>query len=368
MLRSLPRVLAWMGMVVFVAACSAPPAPQQVEVVRPVKTLLIGAGDAGVSRRFPARIDAGRKAELAFRVPGTIQDIAVKEGDPVEQGRLIASLDTSDYQLVVNERQTTHENARKNYERGRELIDKGAISRKDFDQLEADFRNSLTALEAARQDLSYTELKAPFNGVVARRHVQRFEEVQAKQVVVELQDLAEFEVKFDVPERLIRGLRAAGDGPRARDGVTVSFDDRPDHAYPLTFREAATRADPATQTFEVTFSMPRPEDHTILPGMTASVNLDLAGTTGAGGPVQVPSGAVTGDVTLQPQVWVVDAQTMTVKPRSVKVGAMSGASIDILEGLAGGDRVVIAGAPFLVEGMKVTLMPEVEQAEPRIGE
>jgi multidrug efflux pump subunit AcrA (membrane-fusion protein) len=61
-------------------------------------------------------------------------------------------------------------------------------------------------------------------------------------------------------------------------------------------------------------------------------------------------------------VWVIDPDSMTVTAREIEVGIMTGNSIQVLSGLNGGERVVTAGAPFLVEGMKVRLLPEAEQA------
>jgi RND family efflux transporter MFP subunit len=369
----LRHLLPVFGMLL-IAGCSEPPPEETSVVARPVKTQVIGDTEGGTVRRFPARIDAGQRAQLAFRVSGTLQELPVSEGDRVEADQVVARLDDADYQLVVNERTTTFENARRNYERGRELVGKGAISQMDFDRLEAEFKNTRTALEAARQDLSYTRLTAPFAGTVARRYVQNFEEVQAKQVVMDLQDTSRLEVKFDVPESLIRNLgqnSCRGGTARDRAVVTVAFDDRPDTGYPLTFREVATRANPSTQTFEVTYSMARDEAITILPGMTANVSVDLSACTetDADGPtLQVPLNALGGDADLRNRIWVVDESTMTVQVRQVETGALQGDRIEVLSGLRPGERIVTAGAAFLAEGMPVTLLPQTEQASPRPDE
>lgn len=355
-------------LLILLGACSEQPPEPRAPSARPVKTLEIGALGHGGPRYFPGRIDAGRKASLAFRVPGTVQELLIKEGDRVWKDQVVAKLDNKDYQLVVNDRQTTYQNARKNYQRGKELVGKGAISRRDFDQLEADFKNTRTALEAARQDLSYTELKAPFDGLVAKRHIDAFEEVQAKQEVLEIQDTSHLEVKFDVPERMVRNLRKLDEeGRRIRDRIPVSvtFEGQPDKSYTLSFKEVSTRADAQTQTFEVTYDMDKPSSLNVLPGMTATVAVDLSELLAKQQAIRVPVAAVVGDVKLAPQVWVVDTQKMSVQPRDVEVGAMQGGSIEIREGLAAGDRVVVAGAPFLTDGMPVTLMPDIEQAAPR---
>jgi RND family efflux transporter MFP subunit len=353
------------------AACGEAPPPEAVEVTRPVKTLVIEGPSATGVRRYPARIDAGSKAELAFRVPGKVQELAVKEGDRVEKGQVVASLDAKDYQIVVNDRQATYDNATKNFIRAQELIDKGHISKMDYDRLEAESKSARAALDAAKQDLSYTQLKAPFGGMVARRYIEQFEEVQAKQPVLDIQDVSQLEVKFDVPENQVRAIRREErDDEKLRNliRVSVAFDDLPDKEFPLKFREIATKADAQTQTFQVTYTMDRLENVRILPGMTANVTVDLSRVTKTDAVFAVPASAIVGDYALNPRAWVVDEATMTVQPRPVKVGRMSGSDIEVLEGLELGERIVVAGTPFLVDGMKVTLLPDLEQAEPRQGE
>ncbi len=355
------------------SACSEPPPPETAEVSRPVKTILIDGPVVSGVRRYPARIDAGSKAELAFRVPGKVQELLVKEGDQVTKGQVVARLDAKDFQIVVNDRQATFDNAKKNFNRAKELVDKGHISKMDYDRLEAEFKSARAALDAARQDMAYTRLKAPFAGMVAKRHIEQFEEVQAKQSVLDLQDVDQLEVKFDVPESHIRVLRRKeGDDQKLRNQIPVfvEFDNLPDRSFDLEFKEIATKADPQTQTFQITYTMARPEGLRILPGMTANVQADLSSVAKATSDeaFSVPVSAIVGDYKLDPRAWVVDEQSMTVQPRAVKVGALSGREIQVLDGLQPGERIVVAGTPFLAEGMKVTLLPNLEQAEPRAGE
>ena len=143
------------------------------------------------------------------------------------------------------------------------------------------------------------------------------------------------------------------------------FPQDPATSYPLSVKEVATRADPSTQTFEVTFTMPSPEKINVLPGMTVSVRAELRGLLDGDRTVLVPSGAIGASASLDPQVWVVDEDTMTVRPRPVTVGELEGNRIQVLEGLQGGERLVVAGIGALADGMKVTLMDTSEQAEPR---
>lgn len=351
--------------------CSKREEPTVAEGPRPVKTIVVAApkGAAGM-RQFPARIDAMHKAELAFRVPGTIKELPVKEGDRVESGQLLAALDPTDYEIAVKDAQASFDRASKDFHRAKELVGKGFISRTDFDTKEAEYKNAEAALHRAKQDLAYTRLTASFAGIIAKRYVQRFEEVQAKQPVLAMHDTSLLEVKVDLPESVILRIRPSGTR-RVHPGripVTAEFDSRPGRKFDLTLREISTRADPKTQTFEVTFTMPAPKDFQVLPGMTATVTADLRKVATSAPVIYLPATAVTADESLKPFVWVVDEQTMTVHRKPVKVGRLRGSSVEIKEGLEPGSRVVTAGVGQLAEGMKVRLLPQREEAEPRRDE
>ena len=362
-------VILFMILSIGLMACSEE-APPQEPVVKPVKTMVIENLSGTNFREFPGRVDANRKAELSFRVGGTVNAIYVKEGDLVEQGQLLAELEKTDYQIAVNNQRAQYENAEKNFSRAKELIKTDTISRMDFDRTEANFKTAQANLEAAEQNLAYTRMTAPFTGALAKRHVENFEQVSANQSIFTLQEVGTLEVKVDVPERLLRTLRPAGSEEerieeRSKIEVVAFFDKNPQTTYPLTLKEVSTRADPNTQTFEVTYTMPSPQDITVLPGMTVSVRANLSGLTEKQDVVWVPAAAIGGSDTLNPQVWLVDESNMTLLARKVRLGKIEGNQIEVLEGLNDGDRLVVAGVGALAEGMPVRLMKVAEQAQPR---
>ncbi|MEH6471884.1 MAG: efflux RND transporter periplasmic adaptor subunit [Halopseudomonas sp.] len=341
--------------------CSEQEAEVQVEIVQPVKTFVVGSSGSTSIRQFPGVIGANQKVDLAFRVSGKLKTLPAREGVFVEKGQVIGQLDPTDYKIVVSDRQASHQEAKANFERGAQLLPKGHISKKDYDGLDASFKSATAALTDARQQLAYTTLKAPFAGQVAKRMVENFEEVQAKQAVIELQDTSSLEVKIDLPEGVVKRIKIGGVKPT----IYALFSVAPDKQFPLTIKEFATVADPQTQTFRLTLGMDSPSSITVLPGMTTSVIIDETNVMlDSSTSFVIPLSAVAGDITLQPQVWVVDEASMTVLPRSVRVGALQGLSVEIKEGLQPGDRIVVAGVSFLSEGLKVLLAPDVEQAEP----
>lgn len=364
-LRAIPAVL-----LLSLFGCGAPPEEEAGPVARPVKSMVVESPAGSGVRNFPARIDSANKADLAFRVAGTVAQLSVSEGAAVSRGQVLARLDQTDLQITLRDRQATWDRASKDFERATELVEQGAISRRDYDLVEANFKTADAALAQAKQNIDYTSLRAPFDGTIANRHVQAFEEVRVGQNIFSIIDRSSLEVKFDIPENIIMLLPSASEpGERAAEiDVWAAFDVAPDRRFKLQFQEAATRADAQTQTFEVTFSLPTPDDVTVLPGMTASVTVDLSRAINEASVYYVPVTAVTGSNDLEPRVWTVDNANMTVHAQPVTVGRMVGSSLEITDGLEPGVRIVTAGAGYLAEGQQVTLLKESEQAEPREGD
>ena len=146
------RVAAALVPLLILTAC-AEEAPLPPPESRPVKTMLVGGDIAGDFRQFPGVVDAIQKADLSFRVQGKIVEILVREGDMVEKGQLLAKLDPTDYQIVLNDRMASFKTAKANFDRAKELLEKKAISKVDHDKIRADFFTAEANLKAARQDI-----------------------------------------------------------------------------------------------------------------------------------------------------------------------------------------------------------------------
>jgi RND family efflux transporter MFP subunit len=357
-------------------ACGGDETATEVVASRPVKLFQVEGGSVDAVRTFPGKVDASQRAELAFRVSGKLQELLVKEGDLVEEGQVLARLDPSDYELVLEDRQAGYDRSAKNFKRAEELVVDGNISRIDFDRMEAEFRSASAALSQARKNLEYTVLVSPFRGRIAERAVENFEEVVAKQTVMWLQNIDQLDVVINLPESVVRSVRRGisnetiGEDDRGESTVRAlaQFEGRADQTFELSPKEISTKADPQTQTYRATFTMASPTDFTVLPGMTATVLLDLSGLVEKERVKWIPARAVQADSELGPRVWVLDPGTMTVSSHRVSIGRMSGSMVEVKEGLAGGEEIVAVGAPYLAEGMHVTRMAVSEQAIPRASD
>jgi RND family efflux transporter MFP subunit len=359
-----PRRRAWARAIApLVAACLSlavagcgEEAPEPEEVARPVKILEVRGSGATSTREYPGRIRAIQQADMAFEVPGKIVEFRFTEGEQVQEGEVLARLDDRDYQARLDSSQAQADNARVNFERAQKLFEEGALSalerdrrRTVYDTAEADLREASKAVED-------TALRAPFTGVMARKLVEDYENVQAKQTVLILQDESNLEIRVSVPERDMTGGAARNLDP---EEITRRIEPRvivtaiPDREFPARVKQVAMIADPTTRTFEATFVIERPTDVSVLPGMTAKVIISAAAEAAGRSGMRIPASATVADDEGNAFVWVLDPSNMTVRSVPVELGQLSGSDVSILSGLSDGDQIAISGVHQLREGMAV---------------
>ena len=355
------------------------PAPEP-EVVRPVRTVRLQGGGDAFTRRYFGTVQGGKRADLSFRVSGTLRRIYVDKGARVRRGTLLATLDPRDFNTNIAQAQSTlsqaeaqHKNAQADFKRYENLYKQKVIARAQYDtyKTQVDVTKSAVAsaqaaLKSARDALKDTELRAPFDGVITDRMAENFQDIAAAQAVFSLQDLNSLEIVFNIPDNdvliaPIPDVRNLRDLKNQADQFTISaaFDAIPDRTFPLTIKEIAAQAT-AANTYPVTAVMPKQADIRILPGMAVTVEVDFLGEKHGGksdGKFCVPSTAILSEGGSN-YVWRFAVGQVSRVP--VNVGQMRNDGSVEIEGatLSGGDVIVTAGVYFLHEGQRVRLMED----------
>lgn len=144
------------------------------------------------------------------------------------------------------------------------------VSEQQYDNAKAERDLAAVALEQAEARLEDTRLTAPYDAVVTRRLVDGFTFIAAGTTVVRIQDLSEVRLAVNAPEALVTRVAQTDIA-----SVEATFPNLPGRTFPLEYREQSTEIDAVTQTYRVVLGMPRPEGANILPGMTASVRVEL---------------------------------------------------------------------------------------------
>lgn len=319
------------------------------EPVKPVKLLVIQSGAVETGISLPGRVRAARRTELSFKVAGPLQELPIEEGQVVKKGDLIARILPRDFETRMSEARARELEAEQQYQRYKELYSRRQVSKADFDRYRALRDVARAQLEDARNALKDTRLLAPFDGVIAKRHVENFEKVQVNQPIANLQHVDKLEILIDVPELIMAQFRE-----HSGVEVTAEFDAVEGVSYPLQVKEFSTDADPATQTYQVVLMLDQPKEANILPGMTAKVTAKAGEGVVTEASILIPAIAVLNDAENNDYVWLLDRESMTVKKTVIGIGPLTGSSsVVVTEGLQGGDEIVVAGVTKLREGMKV---------------
>lgn len=296
------------------------------------------------------------ETDLAFRVAGRVDARKVDVGSQVKAGQVIATLDPSDYVLAshaAHAQLTAAEAeawlARQDLQRFTKLRAQNFISQAELDrrrttaEAAAAQARQLRA-EAARQDnqQAYTRLTAPHAGVVTAISFEAGQVVAAGQPVAQLARDGEREVRIDVPENALDGLRAA-------HNLRIRLWSIPGRDYAGRLREVSPVADAGSRTYSARISLLHP-DVAVKLGMTATVEVDSEPRPS----LSVAQSALF-RIDGKPQVWVVNTQTRKVAARTVQIGELNGERAAIVSGLAAGEWVVTAGVHKLAPGQQVRL-------------
>jgi RND family efflux transporter MFP subunit len=276
----------------------------------------------------------------------------------VEEGQLLARLEDTDEKIQLERRQAEYKQIRIDYERGLKLIESQLISRSDFNKLEAQEATAKAALAAAKQNVEYTYLRAPFSGRIATRHVDNFEKISAQSPIYTLQDLSSVKIKVSVPESVMILVRA-GNEP----DLSAMFEEIPERRFPLSIDEVSTQADSKTNTFQVTLLMEMIDDFNVLPGMSVTVRGERVAQQLTEGAFYIPAHAVLEEEGNRfVYLAVRDAEpnalgqtTAKVSARQVETGKLSSLGLEVLSGLNEGDEVVVAGMSKMFDGLQVRL-------------
>jgi multidrug efflux system membrane fusion protein len=319
------------------------------ENVQAVKIMEVLAGQDLYSMSFPGKVRAAKRSELSFKVSGPLNELPIEEGRLVKKGDLVARILPRDFQVALNEAKAREVEAEKQYRRYKDLYAKKQVSKADFDRYKAARDVARAQKEDAANTLDDTTLRAPFDGVIAKRYVENFEKVQAKQPIAFLQLIDQLEILVNVPELTMARYRNLGTGK-----LVVEFDSVAGKQYPLVVKEFSTEADAATQTYQIVMLMDQPEEANILPGMTAKVTASAGEETTGDTSIIIPALAVLNDAENKSYVWILDLESTTVRKTLVEVDRLEGSeNIVIRDGLQGGETIIIAGVTKLQEGMKV---------------
>lgn len=327
-------------------------------------------------------IVAQRKAAVASKGTGRLEYLGVIEGDRVTTGQIIGRLESGDVEAALGQTKANlsvaragleqalaeREDAAANFERQKTLFAQNSISRAEYDGTNARYKRAVAGVAAAEASIKYAEanvratevqleytlIRAPFNGVVLTKNANVGEVISpfgaaagSRGAIVTIADMTSLEVEADVSESNIEKIKEG-------QPCEITLDAYPEQRYPGFVNKIVPTADRAKATVltKVRFTQ---LDERVLPEMRAKVSF-LNGTkkqetTNSEPKMSVPASAVT---TRNGQKVVFAVRGDAVEEKAVMLGEIMGSRIEVKQGLAGGEKVVLHPAERLKTGTKIT--------------
>ncbi len=370
-------LVALMAATAILAGCGETNNAQRESQAPLVVTQDVTVIDYQPSKSYIGRIEAVEDTNITAQISGYLQARHFEEGQMVEKGQLLYSIEPSSFEAQVAsakaalaQAKASLKKAELDHQRGKNLLPRGSISQSEFDALTATLLGARAELEAANAqlklaevNLSYTQIRAPFSGRISDTKVSTGDLVSPSSgVLTTLVSLDPVHTSFSVSERerLAMGMdRIKGDGSAESNGVEVQLELENgqffEHLGQLDF--LGNRIDTKTGTIAMRALVPNPE-HKLLPGQHIKVNLRDKNTRDV---IVVPRRAVQTD--LEGDFVMVTTEGNVAERRNVELGPQVEQGIIIREGLEKGEAVITQGLQRVRNGVEVRVQTPTEDKQ-----
>jgi RND family efflux transporter MFP subunit len=357
MLKRIHGVLIATGLAALLGGCghSSPPEQAQAntgEVAAKVETVQQQA--LPIYATFPGSVVSADQVQVASRLTGYVRKLYVHEGQTVKKGQLLLSLDPTDVKggieqarAAVSKAEAALADAKANYERYQALYQQHAVPEQRFQQIDmaykvaqGNYAAARAALNTARSQLTYADVRAPFAGNVVGKFIDAGQLTTPGQPLLTLQSSGHMQVQLQVDSR-------AFDHLRLDQKVSVTFDgtDFKRHTVDGVVERLVNAADPMTHSHTVKIGLA--DSSGAASGAYARVRVSLGEQPG----IVVPLSAVQRRAGIQ-GVFVV-GKDGAAEFRMVQLGESMAGGVVVLAGLVPGDRVVLSAQGDLYNGIKI---------------
>jgi membrane fusion protein (multidrug efflux system) len=332
--------LAFVALVVLriVQASRATPAPPEVADIRartgiPVEVATAREGPLTVQREFTGVLRGIRSATIRARTADEILDIPVAVGQHIRAGAVVIRQSSQGSLASVRQAEATQEQAQRAVDRLRPLYERGAISDQDWDDAQTGLKVATANLDAARRRV---DLVSPIDGVVTDVLVTRGSMPESGDPLARVSDLSRLQVLAQVSVEQARELAVGQTAALSECGLAGRVS------------RVALQADPVSRLLEVELTFPGADEMgDAVPGTLVTASVEVGRRDRA---LLVPRAAVREGV-----AWVVDAQGRAHR-RQVIAGLEGDGVVEIREGVAAGEQVVVAGASLLSDGAQTRIV------------
>ena len=312
------------------------------QAAAPLATAAVTYTEVTRERVFDAQIEAINKATVSAQVSGRVEEIRFDVDDYVVKGDVLIRFRDREQRARLQSAQAHFEEAEAEFKRIEEVYRKKVVSRAAYDRAAARLKAARAALDEAREALENTVVRAPYNGIVVKRHIEVGETAQRGQRLMTGLSLEQLRATVQIPQNLINAIRKQRKARVILGGDSV---------VPAEKLVISPYADPKSHTFEI-----RARLAASVPGIYPGMLVKIAFAVGSERRLSIPLGALArrSEVTA---VYVQNGETLVM--RQVRVGnLLPEGRIEILAGVEEGEQVVldpVTAAVRIKDGMVATV-------------
>ncbi len=319
---------------------------EKTSVISPVKVDVMAAlsGTQSGSRQYSGTVESGDGADMSFTVAGTLKGIYVEPGQRVSKGQLLAEIDAGSLQNANQIAEATLAQAQDAYSRLKKLHDANALPDIQWVDVQNKLRQAESAAAIARRAVGDARIYSPISGIVSEKLAEAGQTVAPAVPVVRIVSIGDVKVSISVPEAEIGSMK-----PGTKASVTVEA--AGPEILEGTLTEQGVVANPLSRTYDVKFKVANASG-TLRPGMLCNVTpLATQDTVAATPAIVIPANAVLLSADNRRFVWL--ARNGKAEQRFVKTGTLLTDGVEITNGLAAGDTVIVAGMQKVCNGTKI---------------
>ena len=328
------------------AASASGAASAQAPAAVPVEVATATVTNAPVEIRSVGTLNSDESVLIAAELPGRIAEILFDEGQQVTEGQLLIRLDDSLAQVELKDAQAALALAESNFERASRLAQSGTGTQRTLDEAQSELARARAAVDLISVRLDKLSLTAPFDGVVGIRKFSVGAYIGAGDTLVNLEKIDRLKVDFKVPELFLAQIKVG-------QTVIVNLDALPGRSFEARIYTIDPQLDVNGRALNVRATLPNP-DLLLRPGLFARIIVQVDEARRV---VMVPEAAIVPRGQDHLVYRVVEGHAAEVV---ATLGARRDGQVEILQGLADGDVVVIAGQSRLRDGVAVEVLPPFE--------
>ncbi len=318
--------------------------PEAVSAM-PVKVATAEMRSLDNSIQLTGSFEARKSLPLVAEAQGSITNLNIKEGQRVGRGQVVARIDPTTIQSNLASAEASLNNAIKNKERYERLVEAGAISQKQYEDVALNVDNAQANVTSVKQQMKYTVVNSPMSGIVGEVKVEQGSFATMGMQIGTVVDVSRLKMVLKVPEEDVIKVRRG-------QPVEIKTDVYPGEIFKGNITLISVQADEGRK-YDVEVEVPNNGKFPLKAGMFGTAMLD-AQNTDKGEKLFIPRRAIIGSVK-DAKVFVLQGDS-TVKSRDIQVQNQSGDEVLVLGGLKASEKVVTTGQINLQDGQKVRVI------------